>query len=762
MFVDLIRFEDFELDGRNYYLRRSGANLKMERIPMELLLLLVGRAGELVTREDIIEKLWGKDVYLDTENAINTAIRKIRLALGDDPAQPRFVQTVTGRGYRFIAEVVSQGSSAARKDLDGAQSVPTAAAQSGQTEGQVLKPPADQRSPGRNALSGSSPGTPDNGRRTDFALSARAKKRWLFALVAIAVTCLSVLSFISMRSNARLPRASNYVQITSDGHAKQGPLLTDGLRIYFSEGTQNHRTLAQVSASGGETTGLPNLLETPFLMDIAPSRYEVLVGSLSPGSDNPGSNKMNKMAVSITSSPALWVLALPAGGVRRAGGVMADDATWSPDGRDIAYVRGNALYHAGNDGNAETKLADLPGTASWPRWSPDGTRLRFTLTENTTGFSSIWEISADGKIVHPILPGWNPAPSECCGNWTPDGKYFVFQSSRNGKTEIWALKEKQGLLSRSSAEPVQLTAGQINSLAPAVSSDGTKLYVIGQQLRGELARHDSKAGEFVPYLSGISAEFVDFSRDGKWVTYVAFPSHSLWRSRVDGTERLQLTLPPVQATVPRWSPDGKRIAFFDTAPGKPWRIYLISADGGTPEPLLNEQRNEMDPNWSPDGNSLIFSYFPIFEKAPAEKLGVFEVDLRTRNMKKLPGSDGLWVPRWSLDGRYVVARSLDSQALMLFDFETQTWTELVRGVYFGFTNWSADGQYVYYLRRGREPAVFRVRIVDRKTEEIASLKDVRQTGFRGAIWIGLAPDDSPLLLRDIGTQEIYALDFQTP
>src|SRR5579871_75266 len=110
MQVDLIKFEDFELDGRNYSLRRSGANLKLERIPMELLLLLAGRAGELVTREQIIEKLWGKDVYLDTENAINTAIRKVRLALGDDPAQPRFVQTVTGKGYRFIARMAVSAS----------------------------------------------------------------------------------------------------------------------------------------------------------------------------------------------------------------------------------------------------------------------------------------------------------------------------------------------------------------------------------------------------------------------------------------------------------------------------------------------------------------------------------------------------------------------------------------------------------------------------------------------------------------------------
>ena len=722
-------------------------------------MLLAGRAGELVTREQIIEKLWGKDVYLDTENAINTAIRKIRLALGDDPAQPRFVQTVTGRGYRFIAEVVQQASSAAGKDLSGAQSVGAAAAQDAPTEEQVLKSSTHPLGFESNAHSGSSSNTPDRGRSADFAVSERGRKGWLLAVLAIAVTSLFVLSLNFMRSDAGLPRASNYVQLTNDGQAKQGPLLTDGLRLYFNEGTQNHRTLAQVSASGGETAVLSNPLETPALMDIAPRRDQLLVGSLNPGSDNPDSNKP---IVSRTSSPALWVLALPAGGVRRAGGVMADDAIWSPDGRGVTYVRGNALYRAGNDGSAETKLADLPGAASWPRWSPDGTRLRFTLTENITGFSSIWEISADGKMLHPILPGWNPAPSECCGNWTPDGKYFVFQSTRDGKTEIWGIKDKQGLLSRGSGEPVQLTAGQIDSLAPTVGSNGTKLFVIGQQLRGELARHDSKSGEFVPYLSGISAEFVDFSRDGKWVTYVAFPSHSLWRSKVDGTERLQLTLPPVQATVPRWSPDGKRIAFFDAAPGKPWRIYLISADGGAPEPLLNEQRYEMDPNWSPDGNSLIFSYFPIFEKAPPEKLGVFEVDLRTRNMKKLPGSDGLWVPRWSLDGRYVVARSLDSQALMLFDFETQTWTELARGVYFGFTNWSADGQSVYYLRRGREPAVFRVRIADRKTEEMASLRDVRQTGFRGAIWMGLAPDDSPLLLRDIGTQEIYALDLQTP
>ena len=106
---DLVRFEDFELDPRAYQVRRSGRTLKLERIPMEVLLLLAARRGQLVTREEIIEKLWGKDVFLDTDNAINTAIRKIRQVLRDDPEQPRFVQTVTGKGYRFIGQISEIG-----------------------------------------------------------------------------------------------------------------------------------------------------------------------------------------------------------------------------------------------------------------------------------------------------------------------------------------------------------------------------------------------------------------------------------------------------------------------------------------------------------------------------------------------------------------------------------------------------------------------------------------------------------------------------
>ena len=134
MAAGLVRFDEFEVDLRGYQLRRSGRTLKLERIPMEVLFLLVERRGQLVTREEIIEKLWGKDVFLDTDNAINTAIRKIRQVLKDDPEQPRFIQTITGRGYRFIAHIAEVGGPPV-KEIAPAQEMPASSSSPNATAG---------------------------------------------------------------------------------------------------------------------------------------------------------------------------------------------------------------------------------------------------------------------------------------------------------------------------------------------------------------------------------------------------------------------------------------------------------------------------------------------------------------------------------------------------------------------------------------------------------------------------------------------------
>ena len=690
----IYEFGDWRLDSTEHLLLHNGSPVSLSPKLFDTLLVLVENAGRLVTKEEFMKRVWPDSFVEDL--ALTQNISQLRKVLGS--AESSVIETVPKRGYRLLVPVRVQ-----RIDSVHTGDQPAAQVRPSRLVGRIF-------------------------RRIMYVLAA-----------AIGV---AVILTLTNHGNPGLS-ASNYVQMTNDGHAKQGPLVADGLRLYFSEGSPNHRVLAQVSESGGETSLLSSSLENPDLLDISPNGSELLVAS-SGG----------------TAVPSIWSLPLPTGAPHRIGNVLANDAAWSPDGRDMAYVSGHDLYRARTDGSGATRLVALPGTGSWPRWSPDGTRLRVTVTNETSGLSSIWEVSAEGNLPHPVLPRWNRLAGECCGNWTPDGRYFVFQSTGGGRTEIWGIPEGKGLLHVSS-RPVQLTTGQMNSLSPVVSSDGKKLYVIGQQLRGELVSYDPGSNQFVPYLSGISAEFIDFSRDGKWVAYVAFPEHTLWRSKVDGSERLQLTLPPMHSTVPRWSPDGKRIAFFDAAPGKPWRIYLVPSDGGTPQQVLDEQHNEMDPNWSPDGNSLLFSYFPIFETESPDSLGLYIVDLKTRTATRLPGSKGFWAPRWSKDGRYVVARSLDSETLMLFDFKTQSWSELAKGVYFGFTNWSGDGQDVYYLRRGPEPAVLRVRVADGKTKEVASLKGLRQTGFRGGIWMGLSPENLPLVLRDVGTQEIYSLDLET-
>ena len=134
--------------------------------------------------------------------------------------------------------------------------------------------------------------------------------------------------------------------------------------------------------------------------------------------------------------------------------------------------------------------------------------------------------------------------------------------------------------------------------APAPSSDGKKLCVVGALQRGELLRYDGTSRRFVPYFSGLSAEGLDFSADGIWITYTLFPEGTLWRSKMDGSERQQLTFAPMRAFLPRWSPNGKEIAFMGAAPGKPWRIFRISA-------AQNERLRKYGPSKTPRRKTIL-------------------------------------------------------------------------------------------------------------------------------------------------------------
>jgi eukaryotic-like serine/threonine-protein kinase len=568
----------------------------------------------------------------------------------------------------------------------------------------------------------------------------RLFSRWV-AAIAAAVIVAGVL-FAWMRWPVPPARVLRLTQLTRDGTTKFPPILTDGSRLYYTAMGQAGVLGYQILATGGEAAPFAESLPGySYFAGVSPSGSELLAQT------HEGS----------TPEGPLWVIPTLAGPRHRLGNIVSSDATWSPDGQTIVFAKGNAVNLARTDGTGEHAILTIDGTPFWIRWSPDGKKLRFSVADPKAATTSIWEAAANSSEPHPLLPGWNNPPSECCGSWTPDGKYFVFQSTHNGRTDIWAIREKPTLFGSANQKPMQLTTGPMDFVGPLPGKDNKQLFVIGWQVRGELARYDVKSHQFVPFMSGISAGGVAFSNDELWVAYSSVPEGNLWRSKVDGSERQQLTFPPVQAYQPRWSPDGKKIAFQGITPGQPWKMYLISTDGGQPEEVMT---GIGDLGWSPDGTSLIF-HSGMPDRVSTSSRAIHLLDLRTRQISKLPDSDGLYSPRWSPDGRYIAALRVRQEILLIFDVHKKKWSELTK-IAVGFPMWSRDSKHIYFDSGENAPDLYRVGIADKKLEKVASLRGIRLAMTWGGFLTGLAPDDSPLVMREVGNQDIYALDVQLP
>ena len=466
--------------------------------------------------------------------------------------------------------------------------------------------------------------------------------------------------------------------------------------------------IGEVSVSGGETAILPTSLRDPHIDDISASDSLLLIGT-SEGTAGDGS---------------VWALPLPAGSPRRLGDLVVNSATWSPVGSDLVFSKGQEIFIANSDGGNPRKLAALSGPVDDLRFSPDSHKLRFSIHDLKTDSRSLWELNRDGTGLHPLLPGWNESPQECCGSWSSDGRYYFFQSFRAGRNNIWVLPERRHWFTRH-PDPVQLTNGPLDFTLPVASRDGKRIFSLGVQPRAELVRYDAKQG-FVPYFGGISGIGLAFSPDGQWVAYISIPDQALWRSKVDGSERLQLTNTSMMwAALPRWSPDGKQILFMGRTINSSWRAYVVAPDGGAPRDLIPGAEAGFDPGWSPDGESIVLS----LHDAGVTSRGISVLDLRTQKVSELPGAENLFSPRWSPDGKYIAASTTDSQKLMLFDLVTRRWMELANMTTIGYPSWSHDGQYLYFdTILSDDPAFFRIRISDRKLERLVNLKGVRGSG----------------------------------
>lgn len=723
--VSRVGFGLFEVDLQSGELLKAGRKIKLQSQPFKVLVTLLEHPGEVVTREELQLRLWGRDTVVDFDHSLGTAINKIREALGDSADNPRFVETLARRGYRFLApvKVISERSS----DAEVAEAVATSV--------DDIPAIAEQAEPKTSQF------YPVAITRTRVAA-----KWWLLggglALGVIAGT--AGLYIGRGESKVALARIE---QLTTNGRIAPGAptmesfpaSVTDGLRIYTPVIAEGKTELSQVEIHTGAVQSLPvpSEIASPTLGDISPDGSKLLLRShLSPESEQP-----------------LWIVPTGGGSALRIANVVAHDATWMPDGNSILYAAGNQLLIGHLQDGTSTTFAKLNGRAFWMRWSPDGKLLRFTLTDPIGHTLGLWQIGADGKQARPILSGWSKPAMQCCGVWTGDGHYFVFQSFTGQSSDLWRLSDAK------TDDPVRVTNGPLSFEAPLVSRIGHRIFFLGLDAESELQRYDAGRQQFVPQRNFLAmANRIDYSHDGKWVVWTDAIGR-LWRARADGSETIQLTPDSLQVFLAHWSPDGSKLALMAREPGKAWQLYTIAADGGALTKLLKENRNAADPSWSMDGRQIVFGRVTDLMGKEEGPRGLEVLDLKTGSVTPVPGSEGLFSPRWSPNGRYIAAITLNQRRLMLFDTETQSWKMLAE-TSVADPVWSGDGRAVYFHASLAEmQPIYRISIPEGRLKQIASLSNFAVGGTADYFFCGITPDNVPIVRSRTATGNLYSVDL---
>ncbi len=404
------RFGTFELDTRSAELRRNGVKLRLQEQPFLVLRKLLETAGVLVTREELQGALWPADTFVDFDTSLNTAIKRLREALGDSADIPVFIETIPRRGYRFLApvQVLPNGSEHRVESL--AATIPTP--------------------------------TPPTVARSEVVVPTKGKRLLRFGPMFAGLALAAVLGggAVALRSPQPMPRITDSTQLTFDGLSK-GNLHTHGGYIYFNEQLPDRVTLVQVPIAGG----IPKVLDASddglYLADISHDGGKLLV--LTPDHKK--------------QSARLRVMELASGSIHDVANTFRGDASWTPDG-SIVYTGDQDVYEMDADGSHPRKLFSAPGPVDGIRFSPNGSKIRFTVGSKVNSDHTMWEARANGSNAHQILTELTGIQEVCCGRWTPDGNYFLFQIMRDGGSKIWVLPEHAPLWNLH-PRPLQLTTG---------------------------------------------------------------------------------------------------------------------------------------------------------------------------------------------------------------------------------------------------------------------------------------------------------------
>jgi Tol biopolymer transport system component/DNA-binding winged helix-turn-helix (wHTH) protein len=603
---DRARFGPFEVDLHTHELWKFGTRLKLVGQPFEILVVLLSKPGELVTREELRTRLWPGDTFVDFNHGLNAAVNKLREALSDSAENPRYVETLPRRGYRFIATVEWAGAKLV---------VPEAPSPKLETPIPVETPRAPRTELPSPAAVPSNAGTPSRSALLQYLLGAGV----LFTLFLAAALLFRTSSSYGAGSPTRsfVEHTRPLLAISDTATPAFSP---DGNSVaFFREHSQPGESGIYVTAVGSEQllqlTGNDDDRYPVWSPDgrwIAFSRLSHQTYTIHIVAADGGGEQKRKAEQNVTAASAVFKLTSSGTAERelQTGGVVPShgELDWSPDGKFIAFAGQSGIYLLSLEDSTVRRVTTAPPMVQdWgPSFSPDGQKVMFVRNREIGAPDEIWAAPVSGGQGVRLFSERGRIGS--APQWSFDGRSVIFSSNRNGHPALWRVS----LDAPDSA--VEIREAGSPAWDPAVSRRGYRL-VYERLLRSvsiwqmNLSGTDDKRA----YLTVSSTSDTDqgpgpqFSPDGKRLAYMSDRSGTMeiWISNSDGSNGFQLSAVGGAGT-PRWSPDSLSVAFDATTPNGS-KIVTMNLHGGAPLILTPDAFHSVCPSWSHDGKWVYFA-----------------------------------------------------------------------------------------------------------------------------------------------------------
>jgi len=686
-----VRFGPFEASLQGEIVRCNGSRVPLQQQPFQVLAMLLERPGEIVTREELRQRLWPDDLHVDFEHSLNTAIKKLRLALHDSPDHPRYLETVRGRGYRFMAPV------------------------------ERIEPSSEDRS---------------------AETTHRAHRRlWLWlGAAALAIVAVAATTVLVRSRPVPVAPAPKMVPLTSyPGREYQPTFSPDGSHVAFLWHRDGNYDIYVQPVGVLKPLPLTEGPEVEYSPAWSPDgRWIAFIRD--PAHD------AGRASVLVKPPFAGRERVVTEYAFRRSGRIHYRQIAWAPDSRRLVLSRPDgdgpawSLYRVDTRSGETTRLTESPTRDSMPALSPDGRRLAFAR-----------QVGSHSEIyVMPLSPELTPAdrPRVLVGadllgdvqlndsltpTWTRDGSEIVFAAFPRGP-HLFRVDASGGLRVRRIPaigelllEPTYRPRTGELAYASWTSSQGIMRLEIARGAGGPAtpAAFNSTRNDFQPR----------FSPDGRTVAFVSdrLGARAIWLSRPDGSGLRQLV--PL-GEHPAWSPDGQWIAYTSgTEVGRQTDVFVISTLGGGPRRLTFDPADDRQPAWSPDGQWIYF---------------VSSRDGGTRVWRQ-PSSGGVpervsllegTGPALSPDGRFLFARGWPNEDEIWRMPTTGGAAEVVLGSVDPYSAWCVTRTGIHFFKPSlpsEKPGLFRYEFATSRVRRIAVVD--------GPVSLGLtvSPDETVVL-----------------